>query len=120
MDKAQRELAVLVGKAVKARRLKAGLTQGDLGELVSREADSISRIECGKVLPPLTLLAELAGALKCPLSDLLRDGSTKASDRSKRLELILTGLSESDAATLVDVIELLSAQFKKKKPAKAG
>jgi len=115
MDKSSKKPEIAIGKAIKARRLVVGLNQSELAELVSREVNSISRMELGNSLPSIALLEELAKALKCPLADLLRAGGVQPSDLAQRLEKSLTGLNESDATALVDVVEVLSTQFKKKK-----
>lgn len=114
MTPKEQKLAKSIGRAVSARRIKKGLTQGQVAENIGVEPETISRIERGVTLAPLSRLSDIADALNCPLSDLLRDGSPRVADRAQSLAAQLQQVSESDAKLLVDILEKLSTRFKKR------
>lgn len=60
-----------VGALVKKMRLKANLTQLDLGKLAGRSKQAISLIEKGQVNPSIDTLCRLAVALKVRPVELL-------------------------------------------------
>lgn len=58
-----------IGNNLKKIRLKKGLKQSELAELVGVEDKTISRIEVGGNYPSMDLLVRLAEALNCELVD---------------------------------------------------
>jgi len=67
----ERELILSLGKAIKARRLKAGLTQVALGSKAGLHPTWISQIENGRVNPTVINLSLLSGGLGIGLSELI-------------------------------------------------
>lgn len=65
-------------KAIRIARIRAGLTQKRLAELVDRDQSEISRIEAGKTAVTVPLLLRLAKALKVPPGKLLDETRDKA------------------------------------------
>lgn len=65
-------------KAIRIARVRAGLTQKRLAELVDRDQSEISRIEAGKTAVTVSLLLRLAKALKVPPGKLLDETRDKA------------------------------------------
>jgi transcriptional regulator with XRE-family HTH domain len=65
-------------KAIRIARIRAGLTQKRLAELVERDQSEISRIEAGKTAVTVPLLLRLAKALKVPPGKLLDEIRDKA------------------------------------------
>lgn len=114
MTPKEQRLAKSIGRAVSSKRAKKGLTQGQVAEEIGVEPETISRIERGVTLAPLSRLAEIADVLKCPLADLLRDGSPRLTDRLQSFGAQLQGLSESDAKLVSDMIETLATRLKKR------
>lgn len=114
MTPKESRLAKSIGRAVAAKRLQKGYTQGRLGEIVKVEPETISRIERGVSLSPLSRLSDIADALGCQLSDLLRDGSPRALDRAQSLAVQLQNLSDADARLMSEVFEKLTSRLKKK------
>ena len=53
------------------KRFEAGLTQMELAEAAGTTAQQISRIEIGKAGVSARLLHRIAGALGCPVADLM-------------------------------------------------
>jgi len=65
-------------KAIRIARIRVGLTQKRLAELVDRDQSEISRIEAGKTAVTVSLLLRLAKALKVPPGKLLDETRDKA------------------------------------------
>lgn len=61
-----------IGERLRAARLRADLTQAQLGEKVGREHRTIHRWEYAYRIPNLEDLLLLADALNVPLADLVR------------------------------------------------
>lgn len=69
-------------KAIRIARIRAGLTQKRLAELVDRDQSEISRIEAGKTVVTVPLLLRLARALKVPPGKLLDETRDDAQGRA--------------------------------------
>ena len=65
----RRQLALTIGRNIKAARDAKGLTQRDLAEAIDTDSFSVSRWERGAHKPSDDALAALAAALEMPLSD---------------------------------------------------
>ncbi len=114
MTKKEKQLALQMGRAIAQRRLQKGHTQAELAEAIGVEQETISRFERGATLPPLSRLADIADALKCPLEHLLREGSVRVEDRAQSLHKTLSGLSDADSQLLTEFVDRLSTRLKKK------
>jgi transcriptional regulator with XRE-family HTH domain len=97
-----------LGHAVASRRKALGLTQDDLAGIVEVDAETISRIERGAVVPSLQRLAMIAGALHAGIGELLSEASPLPSDRVHQLVSRFDSLKEDDRALLLDFAELLA------------
>lgn len=78
-------------------RVRAGLTQAELGALIGASASHVSRYECGRTQPSVKSLAKLAAALKVPPGALL----TATEDAERKLSdlRVAAGLTQADVAT---------------------
>ena len=56
---------------LKVARVKKGLTQKELGELVGVASNALSRIETGKQIPKVDMLLKLAEILEVSAEELL-------------------------------------------------
>jgi transcriptional regulator with XRE-family HTH domain len=65
------ELAITVGAAARAARVRLGLTQADVAERVGIAMEVYSRMERGKVLPSVTTLRRLCQVLRIGADTLL-------------------------------------------------
>ena len=65
-------------KAIRIARVRAGLSQAELGRLVDRDQSDISRIETGRNDLPVSLLKRIAAALGVPPADLLEEVDERA------------------------------------------
>ena len=59
---------------ITAARMAAGLTQGQLAEAIGCTQKDVSRWERGVYSPRIDVLVKMAGALGCPLEDLIDKG----------------------------------------------
>ncbi len=107
-------LAKSIGRAVSSKRIKKGLTQGDVAEKIGVEPETIGRIERGVTLTPIPRLVEIANVLGCPLADLLCDGSPRMSDWEQSFGAQLQGLSDGDVKLVFEMVETLTARLKKR------
>ena len=92
-----RQLAENIAK----RRKELGLTQAQMAEKISMEKESLSRMEAGKITPSLYRLEKIAGALECPISDLLRDTSPDALAQAKTITELLRPLPSREQRAIV-------------------
>ena len=58
---------------LKISRIKKGLTQKQLAELVGVSSSTINRIETGKQVLKLDMLSKLAEVLEIPVNELLQN-----------------------------------------------
>jgi DNA-binding XRE family transcriptional regulator len=63
----------VVGERIRGRRKELGLTQEDLAGLAEIDRKHVSSIETGKAEPGIWTLIRIAGALRMPVSALVRD-----------------------------------------------
>jgi transcriptional regulator with XRE-family HTH domain len=110
----EQKIAKSIGRAVSSKRKAKGFTQGFVAETIGVEPETISRIERGVTLAPISRLADIADVLKCPLSDLLRDGSPRTTDRALSVSAQLQTLSEADTRFVMEIIDKLSTRLRRK------
>ena len=94
---------LVLGQRIRHERRRKGLTLAELGELVGRAAPYLSQLENGRIEPRLSLLADLARALGCSATDLLKD---EAPTRRADLEVRLARAQQSDAYDSLRLPEL--------------
>jgi transcriptional regulator with XRE-family HTH domain len=85
-----------VGQRLATLRKQAGLSQLQVGERVGVEAETISRMETGAIVPTLVRLRQLAAVYGCSLEEILGSASGQPGDVAKRLAQELATLSEAD------------------------
>ncbi|CAR51494.1 MULTISPECIES: helix-turn-helix domain-containing protein [Burkholderia cepacia complex] len=105
------DLAVAVGKAIAKQRIASGLTQEKVAERLGIGLEAVSRMERGTVIPTVVRLFELADIFACDAADLLTEASNRSSDQASHLNRLLSRLSTSDRAMLLEVFERLSTRL---------
>jgi transcriptional regulator with XRE-family HTH domain len=87
-----------IAKNVRAARLKAGLTQGQLADLTLVSRNYITQIETGRKKPAIKTLSVISKATKTSVSELL-DGDefiekikSEMLDRAKKLKVEIAEL----------------------------
>lgn len=68
-------LGPALAQAVRARRERAGLSQGELAKMAGVASGTLSMLEAGLGNPTVGTLASLAEVLGCEISDLFGDGT---------------------------------------------
>ena len=95
--------ALVFGHRLRYQRRRRELTLAELGELVGRPAPYLSQLENGRIEPRLSLLGELAAALRCTAADLL---SAEPPTRRAELEVRLARIQGTDAYRELHLPEL--------------
>lgn len=92
MEQAKFSLTVELGKQIRERRKKLGLSQEELAEKLGVGHQALSRIEQGKMAPKMERLPLLAKSLKCSIADLFRFGEEESGDYTERISDLLASL----------------------------
>lgn len=114
MTKKEQQLARNIGAAISVRRKARNLTQIYLAEKLEVEPETISRIERGVTLAPISRISDIADVLNCPLADLLRDSSPRFDDRAQAVGASMKGLNEADTKLILELIEKFATRMRKK------
>lgn len=97
-----------IGKRIKIARVKAGLTQERLAEIVSVSPSHMSNIETGTTRVSLTLIVTIANALSVTVDDLLCDNIRKARmPFEKDIAGILEDCDEYEVRMIADMARAL-------------
>lgn len=94
-----------LGRQVAERRKVIGLTQSALAERIGVEAETISRLECGTVLPSLWTLNQIAEELRTGIGELLGAASLQPSDHRGQIEQMMVGLNDDERLFLIDLMQ---------------
>ncbi len=114
------KIFITIGKRIKEERLKKGLTQENLAELVGVSNNFISYIETGKKKASLNTIAKIADVLEVTLSDLFKGVTPKKKKKKKdyTTEQINYLIKDELPDTKKMVLELCKTLVKKKKKKK--
>lgn len=102
----------ILGARLKQRRIRLGLTQGDLADMVSISRTSIANIEQGRQRLPIHVLIELSISLQSNVSDFIPN-SEELLDQSESNSLdeesmkIINEKSKGDAKTRSTLINFI-------------
>ena len=102
-----KQLAEFVGQAIARQRIRSKLSQEQVAEKLGIGSEAVSRIERGVVMPNIERLIELATVFGCETADLLTEGSTRQEDQARRLQGLLSTLSQDDRALVLEFVERL-------------
>lgn len=100
-----KELARQIGTAIRSHRKAKGWTQAQLAEAVEVEKESISRFETGAISPTVERLLQLAEALACPVSDLLRAPSDEVDAQAAAMAALIHKLPQNRREIVVRLVE---------------
>ena len=92
MERSKFSLTVELGKQIRNRRKRLGLTQEELAERLGVGHQALSRIEQGKMAPKMERLPLLAENLQCAVADLFRFEGDESSDYAARIADLLASL----------------------------
>lgn len=107
----QKALAEAVGRAIAKQRMRCGMTQDEVAEILGVGNEAVSRIERGVVMPTVLRLLELASIFQCEAAELLNEASLRAIDQTSRMSRLLGGLNEADRQLVMGIVEQLSARL---------
>ncbi|MFC5390642.1 helix-turn-helix domain-containing protein [Brevundimonas bullata] len=99
------EIDLQIGKTVRTRREKAGLTQADLGHAIGVTFQQVQKYERGTNRVSAAAMVRVAEALKCSVADLYDDPDPSGSSVSERTILKLWGkLRDAERDAVVAMI----------------
>ncbi|WP_269532420.1 helix-turn-helix domain-containing protein [Chitinimonas sp. BJYL2] len=101
-----------LGKNIAAARKRTGMTQAQLAEVVSVDAETVSRFERGNVTPSLATLDNLSAALGVSLAELVSGISSTPQSLAAELAGLLEPLADADRLLIVDLVKTLSARMR--------
>ncbi len=118
MRKTKEELALAksIGKVIAKRRLERGMTQEYVAECLGLGYEAISRIERGAIMPTVGKLIQLASVFECPIEELLVETSNRATDQGAVLSKMIEGLSETDRAFMLELMEQVANKLNDSTP----
>ena len=85
-------LTYQLGRNIRARRKRLGLTQEQLAERLGITHQSLCRMEQGRIAPKVDRLPKFAECLKCSVPELFRDEAEKSFNYIKQLNELMEGL----------------------------
>ena len=94
-----------IGRFIAAERKRQGLTQRQLAEQLSISDKTISKWECGKGLPEVSLMLPLCKTLQIGVNDLLSGERLCEDNYRKRAEENLMNLIEDQAKRQQPILE---------------
>ncbi len=106
-EKEKKSLEKEIGLRVKLARIRAGLKQKELAEMVGMHPMSVSQIESGRRGTTIAQLASIARALNVPLVELL-GGDGERDELSAELERLLVILAERDSEIITNLRDVTS------------
>ncbi|HCR1218431.1 TPA: helix-turn-helix transcriptional regulator [Pseudomonas aeruginosa] len=104
----QKALAEAVGRAISKQRVRCGMTQDEVAEILGVGNEAVSRIERGIVMPNIARLFEFATIFNCNAAELLSEASLRPDDQASRISGLLNALTENDRQLVVEMVERLS------------
>jgi transcriptional regulator with XRE-family HTH domain len=100
-EKEKKSLEKEIGLRIKLARIRAGLKQKELAEMVGMHPMSISQIESGRRSTTIAQLLEIAKALNVPIVQIL--GGAGEDELSLELERLLAILAERDSQIITNL-----------------
>lgn len=102
------DIKKLIGQRIRELRIKKGLKQSDLAELVALEPRSISRIESGHHFPKDEHLQKFATALDVDVKDLFSFSHIKSEQElQKAITQLLKKANTEQLAEIYRIIEVI-------------
>lgn len=96
----------IIGKNIKTARLKKGITQEELANIIDCSTSYLSEIETGTSGPSLSKIIEIARALDTTVDCLLGDIQDNVNDENTlRAKYILANCTDRECKFLLDTME---------------
>ena len=106
----QKALAEAVGRAIAKQRMRCGMTQDEVAEILGVGNEAVSRIERGIVMPSIARLFEFATIFNCNAMELLSEASLRRMTRP-RGSAVAECPGEGDRQLVVEMVERLSERL---------
>lgn len=94
----------IIGKRIAKVRKDAKLTQAELSERIGMSEKYLSRIECGKQLPSIVIVAKISRALGISASELLGETNNY---NSKVIQNEMKDLSAYEQERISEIIKII-------------
>ncbi|MBQ8947797.1 MAG: helix-turn-helix transcriptional regulator [Lachnospiraceae bacterium] len=105
----------LIGKRIRERRIKAGLSQEKLAEKCDVGTTHISHIETGNCVPSLKIFVSIINALSCSADEILCDEMENAEHiYIDEISDLLNGCTSKELMIMTDTLVALKASLQKK------
>jgi len=104
------DIKKLIGQRIRELRLKKGLKQSDLAEIITLEPRSISRIESGYHFPKDEHLAKFANAFGVEIKDLFVFSHMKTEQQLQKE--IAAMLKNADTNQLIEIYRIIEVILK--------
>jgi transcriptional regulator with XRE-family HTH domain len=104
-------------KNIKQARIRAGLSQKELGKRLGISGKTVSAYETGRAIPPMPILASISAITKVDISELMgmniQNGEAKL---VKKLDQLIQELArlQNNMKVLGEKMDVLNENFKKK------
>ncbi|MDO5549123.1 MAG: helix-turn-helix transcriptional regulator [Eubacteriales bacterium] len=103
-----------LGKRIRTARLKKGITQEQLANMIDVGVTHISHIETGATIPSMKTFVGIVNALDCSADELLcRDIKTARPFFSSWLSELVSDCTEREAKIIADTVEALKASMRR-------
>ena len=104
----EKDLALVVGENIAARRRRLGLSQARLAEILDIGKDALSRMEKGAISPKMGRLRDMADALECTVADLFREPDADAVERLASIAEAFKRLTPEKQKAVVEIVAELT------------
>ena len=94
----------VIGKRISSARKEAKLTQAELSERIGISEKYLSRIECGKQLPSIIIVAKICNLLNLSADELLTQTDIC---NNKRIQNKMRNFSEYEQKRILDIIKII-------------
>lgn len=94
----------IIGKRIDRARKSAQITQAALAEIINISEKYLSRIECGKQLPSIVIVAKICEALCISADELLGQTNTYY---NKSISNEMSSLSSYEQKRITDIIKII-------------
>ena len=101
-----------IGKQIKKYRTQKGISQEELGRIISVNSEHLSRVETGRKYPSLELTIMIANALEVSVDDLLGGNlSHPSSAVGSEMHALLVSCNDDEREMLIRIVRFMRELF---------
>ena len=104
----EKDLALIVGENIAARRRRLGLSQARLAQILGIGKEALFRMEKGAISPKMGRLRSVADALECTVADLVREPDADAAEHLAAIAEAFKRLTPERRKAVVDIVAELT------------